>query len=203
MDFNTILDIIVLLIFLYGMTKKIMGYTNLMQYKKEGAQVYRFQSVKLRFIQYLCLTISLVLLGLYIYGISIGKLTFNLTTINPILFFFYFGFLPTSGGYWALTRKGIYLYMYDRYIKWPELIQIGWVQKKEKDVNSPYYLTLIVKKRKGEFLKQTNFRCIVPAEDKKVVEEFVNGERKKVDHIMLRKKSTPYMDEIRGKKKRF
>ncbi|WP_105618601.1 hypothetical protein [Vallitalea okinawensis] len=201
MDFGTILDIVIVILLAYALIKKVLGWMNLKQYEKEGAVVFRHQSKKLMVTQYVSLALSVVFTVLYINGILQGTTEFTMAFTSFILFFFYFGFLPTSSGYWALTKKGVYLYLYDRYIKWPELITIGFEQKKTAQPDSPYFMSLIVKKNKGELFKQTNYRCLVPAEDKKTVEDFVNGERKKVDRIKLRRKSKPYYEELKKGKR--
>lgn len=201
MDFGTILDVVIVILLAYALIKKILGWMNLKQYEKEGAVVFRHQSKKLMITQYASLALSVIFTMLYINGILQGTTEFSMAFTSFILFFFYFGFLPTSSGYWALTKKGVYLYLYDRYIKWPELITIGFEQKKAAKPESPYFMSLFVKKNKGELFKQTNYRCLVPADDKQTVEDFINGERKKVDRIKLRRKSKPYYEELKKGKR--
>lgn len=203
MDLGMILDIIILLLIIYAISKKVMGWRSLKKYEDEGAVVFRNQTTKVKIFQYTCLVIGIILAGLYVYRLALGQLAFSLNYSSFILFFLYFGFLPTSSGYWALTRKGVFIYLYDRFLTWPELITIGFEKKNEKKEDSPYFLTLVVKKGKSDYFKQSHYRCMVPTADKDQVEEFINNERKKVDRIRLRQKNTSYYDELQKNKKKL
>lgn len=201
MNFSFLLDLGILLLVGYALIKKILGYLNLRRYEKEGAVIYRYQTTMHKVMRILCLVSGALFGLLYIYQLAVGKLTFSMNTSALILFIVYFGILPTTTGYWALTRKGIFTYLYDQFIPWTELITIGMEQKKGDPAKAPYFLTLVVKKGKSDFFKQSHYRCIVPLEDKEHVEDFINTERKKVDKIRLRNKKSSYYEEVKNQKK--
>lgn len=197
MDFGLFLDVGIFILLIYAILKKTLGYMALKRYEKEGAQVYKNQSKKQMVFQYLCLAFAFIFGGYYAYLLATGAIAFSSGILSPILFAFYLGFLPTSNGYWALTTKGLYLYLYDRFISWPEIIKTGVVKVNDKKEDSPYFLTLIIKKQKSELLKQSQYRCVVPHEDMKMVEDFMQGERKKVDRLLLKKKQGSYREELK------
>lgn len=69
-----------------------------------------------------------------------------------------FGFFPFTPGRWVLTQDGIYLYNYNLFVPWSQMIGNQIVARKRKT-----FLILSLKQQDGEALKRTMYPLLIPA----------------------------------------
>ncbi len=101
------------------------------------------------------------------------SLDFYLTLLLTALFLGLYGFVPFSAGTWCITGEGVYIYRVRKLIPWTQIIRTG-----AQTVRKRTFLTLQVKKQKGEMFKQVFYSCRIPADEvdeaRQIIREFLH-----------------------------
>lgn len=87
-----------------------------------------------------------------------------------------FGLFPFSKAMWLIDKNGIYAFRIRRHIPWSQVIQTG--VKRAGIGKKKVYMTLQVKKQKGEALKQVYYGFPIKEEEveeaRQIIREFVH-----------------------------
>ena len=191
----TIFTIICAAIFLFLMMRNLSSAS---EYRKraKNKNLYVMEDHRLwvRIARILCGIMILVIAGIFIYDIIYVESFFDVDAFRPLalcLGLALFAFAPFSTSRWVMTEEGIYIYNSNLFVPWSEMITSG-VQHKEQKA----FLTLHVKKEKGEMFKQTFYILMVKPEDADTLDAMIHqfirsiDKMKRLKHIQEEKKTT-------------
>lgn len=190
----TIFTILCSAIFLFLMMRNLSSASEYKKYAKEK-NLYVMEDCRLwvRIVRILCGAMIPIIIGIFIYDVLYIESFLDVDVFRPLalcLGLALFAFAPFSTSRWVMNEEGIYLYNSNLMIHWSEIITSG-VQHKEKKA----FLTLNVKKEKGEMFKQTFYILMVKPEDADSLDEMIHqfirsiDKMKRLKHIQEEKKA--------------
>lgn len=95
---------------------------------------------------------------------------------------FLFAFFPFTPGRWVLTDQGIYLYNYNAFIPWTQMIGTQITARGKKT-----YLILTLKQTEKESLKKTMYPLLIPADQAVKISNMIGDFIKMIEKKRYRK----------------
>ena len=180
----TIFSTICSILFLFLLVRNINARIEYKEYasgsKGEVLYVMKDERRYLKVLRVLAVLLIVVTITLFILNITVYEKFLNTDGMQPIAMIAglaLLAFVPYSTHLWVMTRDGIFIYNSNAFFPWSQMITSG-VQKRRKVT----YVTVQIKKEKGEFLKQPfQFLAVKPEDAQRLsdlVREFVHANDK-------------------------
>lgn len=126
----------------------------------------------------ICFFIALIMLLVSFFFLKVREPDTLMINICLIIGCFLFGFFPFTPGRWVLAKEGIYVYNYNIFIPWGQMIGNQIIARKRKT-----FLMLSLKQLDGEHLKRTMYPLLIPSHQatdvSHMIRDFINLLEKK------------------------
>ena len=198
-----ILTVIASILFMFILVRNINASIEMKAYKngEHGAVLYVMEEtrVSVKIVRIICIILILVVVGLFIMDITQYETIQDLDPMLPIslvLGLLIFVIAPFSTSRWVMVQDGIYVYNSSLFIPWSQMITSG-VSTRGKYT----YLTVQIKKEKGEFLKQAFQLLMVKPEDGERLSDTIRAFVHALDKMKMLKRRKDEKEEAVKKKK--
>ena len=200
----TIFSTVCCILFLFLLVRNINGRIEYKEYAsgKRGEVLYVMKDERKSIIVYRVIGLLVIIATIVLFILNITKYEsfLNIDGMQPaalVIGLSILVFAPYSTHLWVMTQDGIFVYNNGSFIPWSELITSG-VQTRRKVT----YITIQIKKEKGEFLKQPFQFLAVKEEDSErlssLIREFIHA----IDKMKMLKHIKDEKAEMKAKKKR-
>ena len=198
-----ILTVIASILFMFILVRNINASIEMRAYKKgeHGEVLYVMEDsrVSVKVIRVICIVLILIVAGLFILDITQYETLQDVDALLPIslvLGLSIFVFAPFSTSRWVMVQDGIFVYNSSLFIPWSQMITSG-VSTRGKYT----YLTVQIKKEKGEFLKQAFQLLMVKPEDSERLSDTIRAFVHALDKMKMLKRRKDEKEEAVKKKK--
>ena len=185
------------------LVRNINSSIEMKAYKKgeHGEVLYVMEETRtgMKVLRIVCLLLILVVAGLFILDISKFETMRDVDALLPaslILGLLIFVVAPFSTSRWVMTQDGIYVYNSNLFVPWSQMITTGLSTRHNKT-----YLTVQIKKERGEFLKQAFQLLMVKPEDGERISETIRAFIHAIDKMKMLKRRKDEKEEAIKKKK--
>lgn len=198
-----ILTIIASIAFLFMLVRNINSSIEMKAYKdgSHGEVLYVMEDTRIavKVLRIVCLLLIVVVAGLFIMDITKYETLRDVDALLPvslILGLLIFVVAPFSTSRWVMVQDGIYIYNTNLFVPWSQIITSG-VSTRHKHT----YITVQIKKEKGEFLKQPFQLLMVKPEDGERLSETIRAFVHALDKMRMLKRRKDEKEEAIRKKK--
>lgn len=172
--------IILTLVVLYFLVRNLYSTYRYHQYKKEAIRVFDDTRRSHKVSRLIFGVIFVLVLGFSIYQYATAQLwdmSTQLSAICLLLLSALYAFVPYTHGRWVIVKDGIYLYNYNEFIPWSEMIAVSIFGNNKKA-----YLRIDLLREPGNRLKKGFYPMMVPGdqaeETRNMIRDFINLEEK-------------------------
>ena len=198
-----IFTVITSVAFLFMLVRNINSAIEMKAYKngEHGEVLYVMEETRtsMKVLRIICLLLIFVVAGLFILDISKFETMRDVDALLPaslILGLLIFVVAPFSTSRWVMTQDGIYVYNSNLFVPWSQMITTGLSTRHKKT-----YLTVQIKKERGEFLKQAFQLLMVKPEDGERLSETIRAFIHAIDKMKMLKRRKDEKEEAIKKKK--